>query len=100
MSVREDWSGVWRLLAGALAGMVVSGVSFFLLEGRGHVAREDLDATIHEMREYVNEHSPYIKDKGTIFTRLENIDTQQTRILSELEAISSLLRTQGSSGNR
>ena len=66
----------WKYLASVLTGILVTAGSFFLLEGRKHVSAE-------EVRQFVNESSPYMRDKGTIFTRLDTIDQK----VSEIRAI-------------
>lgn len=73
------------MLGATLAGACVTGVAFFLVEGTQHATHAELRETLLEAKQYTESSGPYIRDKGTIFTRLESIDESLRKIQALLE---------------
>lgn len=77
---------VWKMLAATFGGALLTGAGIFFHEANTHATKEDLkatkielqasqDLTKIEMLRTLEQASPYVRDKGTIFTRLDSIDS-------------------------
>jgi hypothetical protein len=66
----------WIAIATFLGGIVVSGVAFFLVEGRDHLTAEDMERN-----------SPYTRDKGTIAKQFDEVNRRLDRIEDQLDRL-------------
>ncbi len=77
---KESQSSLWRTVSTTLMGMVVTGISAWLVFGQGSVGRE-------EVARMIAAESPYVADRNAIAERLDANGKLLERIASDVGQI-------------
>ncbi len=76
---------LWKMVGTGLFGACLSGVVFFVREGNTHATHDELRAALIEAKDFAEKAGPYVRDKGTLFTRLDSIDANLADIKAKLD---------------
>lgn len=81
----------WKQLAVFLIAVLVSGSGFWLMDGRDHVKREELERFRMEIPTIVEASSSYTRDRNEIFYRFDTLKDAVEAIDRKVEVVNSKL---------